>query len=134
MAAEESSQGAALGPELSSPERDARLSDDDVPDLHDVLWELLRAICVVETISLALQELTEESPEPVGACAVALEHGVNLFNTVYERFDRGLVASDRTLHEEGSETAAEENDDDLVIEMAPAEASPPAEIAGDHTA
>jgi hypothetical protein len=118
MAAEESSQGAALGPDLSDPDPGNRPPNDGIPDLHDVLGEFLQALCVVETISLALLEVMEESPCPVGACAVALEHGFNLLRTVYDRFDRGLVAHEESRREGSEESGAEDNDD-IVIEIGP---------------
>lgn len=95
MAAEESSQGAALGPEISDPGGDVAPVRRDIPNLHDVLGEFMEALCVVQMVHRVLQELSaDECVEPVGACSIALGHGVKMLDAVYSRFDLGLLGYD----------------------------------------
>lgn len=90
MAAEESSQGAALGPDISKPAA-GNTSERAFPNLDDVLGEFMEALCVIATVHHTLSGVTEDVSDEVGSCAVALRHGFQLLSNVYERFDEGLV-------------------------------------------
>jgi hypothetical protein len=90
MAAEESSQGTALGPDISQ-ERGHRPADQAVPDLNDVLGEFMEAISIIQVVSHVLMEASEDAPEPVGFCALALKHGCRLLDAAYTRFDEALI-------------------------------------------
>ena len=114
MAAEESSQGAALGPDFSGNGSGDPPTHPDVPDLHSVLGEFMVALSVVEMVSRALQELVEESTEEIGSCAVALNHGYQLLDAVYCRFDRGLLS-----YRPGDEDPTEDLDDAAAEACAP---------------
>lgn len=91
MATEKSSQGAALGPELSGPAGGAPLAKADLPDLNEVRGEFLVALCVVDMVSRVLGELSADASERVGSCALALKQGYEMLETVYGRFDDALV-------------------------------------------
>lgn len=103
MAAEESSQAAALGPELSDPDEGPAPASRGIPNLHDVLGEFMEALCVVQMVHRVLQELSaDECVEPVGACSIALGHGVKMLDAVYSRFDLGLLGYDDSVRESDS--------------------------------
>lgn len=91
MAAEESSQGAALGPDISEPAAGNASAEREFPNLDDVLGEFMEALCVVAMVHHTLSGVTENASDEVGSCAVALRHGFQLLSDVYERFDEGLV-------------------------------------------
>jgi hypothetical protein len=118
MAAEESSQGAALGPEFSDPTGGDPPAKTDIPDLHDVLGEFMTALCVVEMVYRTLWEMMEESSERAGSCAIALRHGFEMLDTVYNRFDEGLRNYDGPGGN-GPDDPDDEPDDDTVEDPSP---------------
>lgn len=117
MAAEESSQGATLGPDLSEDAGDPP-TDSRFPDLHEVHGDFLVALCVIDVVSRALTELSEDAEEDVGSCALALKHGYELLDAVYDRFDEGLMGSsssdddqdDLDADRDGSDAGASQDD------------------------
>src|SRR5262245_27398064 len=90
MAAEESSQGAALGPDISNPGRN-RSADQGRLTLDDVLGQFMDALCIVQVVSCALTEASADASEHVGFCAVALKQGVAMLDAAYNDFDHALA-------------------------------------------
>lgn len=113
MAAEESSQGSPLGPENSEPAGGDPPTRRDYPDLNDVLGEFMEALCVVEMVQHVLDDLPmEECVGRVGACAIALRHGFQMLDAVYNRFDEGLIGCNRDDDPEDPDDEPDEDNDD----------------------
>jgi hypothetical protein len=93
MATEEFSQGAALGPENSETAGDPPATSG-FPDLHEVQGEFMVALSVIDVVARALMELSDAADQDVGTCALALKHGCEMLDAVYNRFDEGLMAYD----------------------------------------
>lgn len=112
MAAEESSQGSPLGPENSEPAGGDPPTRRDYPDLNDVLGEFMEALCVVEMVEHVLDDLPmEECVGRVGACAIALRHGFQMLDAVYNRFDEGLIGYNRSDGDEPDDPDDESDDE-----------------------
>jgi len=91
MAAEESSQGDALGPDFSEPTDGGPPAEPETIDLRAVLGEFMIALCVVEMVYRTLWDMMDSRSEEIGSCAVALRHGFEMLDVVYNRFDQGLL-------------------------------------------
>jgi hypothetical protein len=94
MAAKESSQGAALGPDFSKRGCRAAPGKPDAPELENVLGEFMEALCVIDVVSRTLSDLSANASEGVGSCALVLKRGYQMLDTVYRRFDDSLIDYD----------------------------------------
>jgi hypothetical protein len=113
MAAEESSQEAALGPEISESGADGQPAEHNYPSLDDVLGEFMEALCVIDVIARTLNDLpAEEVSDGVGSCTVALRHGFEMLDAVYNRFDEGLIGYHQSGGDDGPEGLGEDEDSD----------------------
>lgn len=111
MATEESSQGAALGPEISETASDPP-AKSGFPDLHEVHGEFMVALSVIDVVSRALMELSADADQDVGTCALALKHGCEMLDAVYNRFDEGLMGYNSPDDDEPQDLE-DDLDDDL---------------------
>lgn len=110
MATEESSQGAALGPEISK-EGGGLPAEQGAPNLDDVLGEFMEALAIIQVVSHVLMDASADAPEPIGFCALALRHGCQMLDVAYSRFDEGLI-SYNTLGEDDPDDDPDEDWDD----------------------
>lgn len=118
MAAEESSQGAALGPEFSEDLGGDDSSRPSSPDPHEVLHEFMEALCGIEVLSGFMWKRMEDQDSAVNACTIVLKQGYERLETVYRHLDEALVGIPRSfpLDDVGGEDDDEDDADGKVPE------------------
>lgn len=111
MATEESSQGAALGPEICESVPDHPAAEAGYPDLHVVLADFMTAMSVIDAVRRSLWYMMEDSSEEIGSTAIALSHGYQMLEEVYNRFDEGLIPFRQSGDEDELEGASDDDAD-----------------------